>query len=1473
MGFKALPLVVLAAMMAIIAAPRGIEAHEIPTTSNTDHREANTRAAGRPIVNDPVVAAVPKYFPPYYDTNRQGAPTGFAIEIMEAIAQRAGLKIEYKVYDTWPEVQDAVKTGQAQIIPNMGITPDREDFLNFTAAFEQFHISFFVPWDRYDFFANGVAEGSRIATALSNAASKILTEQGGYDVRLFDDTTAAVNALLTSKVDALALPEPVVFEHMQLHNMPGALIPVGEPLAVVTRALAVAKGQDKIFERLKSATEVFLDSKEYEDIYRTWHGGKVDPWTVRDLVVISIGLIIVAIITIWLWYFVRSRFIPKGSMEDVLRSTTTDQLLRRRIMLMSAVMVGGLVTATLSTLYLHYRATMGQVTQSLHETIASQVSMIESFAQLPLSPGVDVKSTDMRNAVISRLSLAKSRHAGLSEITIGEKSGDEIHFILRQRDWDRFSPMYVPLASDIAVPMRLALSGQRGTVVGLDYRNERVLAAYEYIDTLGLGVVLKIDIADLQAPHIKMAIYGSFLSFAIAMLIMFIYMRVTLPVIREIQLKEAQYDGFRDNAQAIMFLTDLDGKATEVNKAYCDIFGETREQVMQSLHERSLSADEVERFQQQNRTIVETGTALDIEESLTINGVERAFLTKKFPLETPNGEIYAIGGISIDVTDFRNAERALIASEERFRSTFEQAAVGLAHIGLDGRWLRVNKVLCDITGYSRDELLHLTFQDITHPDDLPLNLSYLDQLRNGDIATYRMDKRYIRKNGAETWVHVTGTLVRGGYDDPDYFIGVIEDINERIADRNEIARQRDRVRTYLDLAGTMVVALNTDGNIILINKYACHLLGYEEEQLMGKNWFDIAIAPDDRAEIRGVADKILHGDLDEVGYFENEIITHSGERRLVAWNNTYLHEPDGSILTMLSSGIDITNQRQSLLNMERSNRALHTISHCNEVLVHATSEDQLLQNICRVIVEEGGYQTAWTAFVRFDDGKHLVPRAAYGLHKDVIEEVIEDVDALDLSATSSPMHFSSTQGNPHLPNWHKLRARLGISSMYLWPLKDAGVTFGFLFLTHKEARDLHETERNLLDELANDLAYGLISLRMKRERIYTMEKLAESEERSLAIVETAHDAIIAINDSGHITQFNPAAQNMFGYTFNEALGADVSIIIPERFKAQHVQSIQNYAKTRKGHIFGKTLNLYGRRSNGQEFPIELTLSPMPKSTTDLCTAIIRDASDREEAERQRRQAQNMESLGNLAGGMAHDINNMLLPILNLTAMVKRTLTVDSSEEKKLGMVLQAAERVSGLVQRVLEFSRQDDPEYKDHDIHDIVNNALPLIKSTTPSSIELNISMSKFNGRIHADEKQINAALINLVSNASDAIGGHNGHISIELKRSKPDMGLLIRNTQLRAVPYAKLSVIDDGCGMAPEILNRAFDPFFTTKEPGKGTGLGMSMIHGIVTKHGGAIDVHSTEGKGTRVDLYLPLKQGPITKKAKSKSTSGQSS
>ncbi|CUW41088.1 Putative response regulator receiver modulated diguanylate cyclase [Magnetospirillum sp. XM-1] len=253
--------------------------------------------------------------------------------------------------------------------------------------------------------------------------------------------------------------------------------------------------------------------------------------------------------------------------------------------------------------------------------------------------------------------------------------------------------------------------------------------------------------------------------------------------------------------------------------------------------------------------------------------------------------------------------------------------------------------------------------------------------------------------------------------------------------------------------------------------------------------------------------------------------------------------------------------------------------------------------------------------------------------------------------------------------------------------------------------------------------------------------------------------------------------------------------------------------------------------------------------------VRRRMDDIRELERQLYRSQKMEALGTLASGIAHDLNNMLQPIVGLSEMALKEADAQDRNSKRLRHVYDAACRARDLVLRIKLFSRDAEPVKQRIGLAALCNEAEPLIRSLVPASIDLDLKLHQGADHIVADASQIITALLNLASNAIDAVQGIKGRIRVTVERV--DIGEPLDHTLSDPPapgPHACLAVSDNGCGIPAELIEKVFDPFFTTKPPGAGTGLGLSMVHGIVSQHGGAIGITSAMGAGTTISLYLPL-------------------
>lgn len=240
-------------------------------------------------------------------------------------------------------------------------------------------------------------------------------------------------------------------------------------------------------------------------------------------------------------------------------------------------------------------------------------------------------------------------------------------------------------------------------------------------------------------------------------------------------------------------------------------------------------------------------------------------------------------------------------------------------------------------------------------------------------------------------------------------------------------------------------------------------------------------------------------------------------------------------------------------------------------------------------------------------------------------------------------------------------------------------------------------------------------------------------------------------------------------------------------------------------------------------------------------------------EKRRRQTLRTEALGRLVGGVAHELNNLLLPILSLTQMTMKQLPEGGRERLKLEKVVEASERARDLISRMMMFgSQKEDTKLEEVDAFDVIQEAVDLLKSMVLSNVEVRSRLEKSAGQVMADADEIKTAIINLGINSTDAIK-KTGTIKVELSRVQVDEKLASSVSNLKPGSHVRISMSDTGSGMDEETLQRVFDPFFTTKEVGEGTGLGLSMVQGIVARHNGAINIMSEVGRGTTVEIFLP--------------------
>jgi len=367
--------------------------------------------------------------------------------------------------------------------------------------------------------------------------------------------------------------------------------------------------------------------------------------------------------------------------------------------------------------------------------------------------------------------------------------------------------------------------------------------------------------------------------------------------------------------------------------------------------------------------------------------------------------------------------------------------------------------------------------------------------------------------------------------------------------------------------------------------------------------------------------------------------------------------------------------------------------------------------------------------------------------------------------------------------------------------------------------------------------------------------LEESELLKSAIVESSLDGIITIDKNGIVVSFNRAAEHLFGYTSDEVIGENVAMLMPAPYRESHDGYIANYLRTNKPKIIGKGREVQAMRKDGSTFPFFLSVSREVR-VGERCffIGLIRDLTHEKQVEAQLRQAQKMESMGTLAGGIAHDFNNILGGVIAYAELMLEDAEKGSYLEDDLIEMLNGCNRARDLVQQILTFSRQDKPKREPLYLNPIIKESLKLMRASIPSTIEIRRNIDNNLPPVVADVTQIHQVMMNLCANAHYAMREEGGILEVRLEETEIEGGPEHVSLGLPSGRYVVLTVSDTGIGMDEETRTRIFEPFFTTKSVGEGTGMGLSVVHGIVKNHGGEISVESTRGEGTSFHVYFPV-------------------
>ncbi|EEF61118.1 hybrid sensor histidine kinase/response regulator [Pedosphaera parvula] len=586
--------------------------------------------------------------------------------------------------------------------------------------------------------------------------------------------------------------------------------------------------------------------------------------------------------------------------------------------------------------------------------------------------------------------------------------------------------------------------------------------------------------------------------------------------------------------------------------------------------------------------------------------------------------------------------------------------------------------------------------------------------------------------------------------------------------------------------------------------------------------------------------------------FEVPKMTAKGRRIWVRSMGEAVRDAEGKIIRLQGAFQDITERKQAELDLCKSNRALRMLSACSEALTRISDEKQLLAEVCRLAVEIGGYRMAWVGYAQDDESRSIIPITHAGEEQGYLSGIKTSWSEDNITGrgpagqtirSRQAVVYEDITSHSDFLHWRENAQACGFRGVIFLPLRDEHRAFGLLGLYAGQVTQPGRDELKLLQELADDLAFGINSLRARAEHRIAEQKMAQQA----ALLDKARDAIFVRDLANLVLFWNKGAERVYGWNAVEVLGRSTSEFLStdQRTFLPAVQALlqkgewagELQKKTKAGHVITVDCRWTLVRDERQE----------PNSV--LC--IETDITERKQLEANFLRAQRMESIGTLAGGIAHDLNNVFAPILMSVALLR--MNMPDEESKDLLHTLQtSAQRGAELVKQVLSFARGVEGERIEVNPVHLMREILNVVRDTFPKSIVFNFLDKQDLWNVTGDPTQLHQVFLNLCVNARDAMP-NGGDLTLKLENVVLDATYATTNPDSRPGAYVVVQVADTGAGIPPEIRDKIFEPFFTTKEFGKGTGLGLSTTLAIVKSHGGFIKVCSEVGQGTNFEVYLP--------------------
>ncbi|MGA8143489.1 MAG: PAS domain S-box protein [Candidatus Acidiferrales bacterium] len=759
----------------------------------------------------------------------------------------------------------------------------------------------------------------------------------------------------------------------------------------------------------------------------------------------------------------------------------------------------------------------------------------------------------------------------------------------------------------------------------------------------------------------------------------------------------------------------------------------------------------------------------------------------------------------------------------------ENNPLGIVVLDLNHRIQMCNPAFEALFGYDQAEILGADLDSLLSPGDSAAEAADLSQRASGGAVVRDKAKR-MRSDGSLVDVQILGVpiVVEGKLIGS---FGMYEDItNRRLAEKAQLEAE-ERFRSLFENATEGIFQTTTDGRYLSVNPALARMCGFASPAEMIMNVQDLGkevyADPAAREEFKRLIEK--HGAVKD---FEYEVRRKDGARIWISENAHVVRGPEGETLSYEGTIEDITAQKRAELERQVTFEIIHAVNVTDNLddllrLIHIALKKVLYAENCFVALYEPA--TSMFHFPFFVDQFDVAPppqRVGRSCTAHVYrsgQAMLIPQKTFDLLAEQGEVELVGTPS----PSW------LGV------PLRTPAATIGVLVVQHYE----DESAYTARDQEFLASVGGQIALAIERKR--SEEKVRESEARLRVLVEQLPAVLWTVDKDLRFTSALGAGLARLKLKPNQLVG--MSLL--EYFETAD-QTFLPIAAHRRA-VAGEPMTFHVEWKSGS---YACHVEPLRDSDGQVSGAICMslDITDRKQLEEQLRQAQKMEAVGRLAGGIAHDFNNLLMVIQGYGDLLVERLPSGDPLHRNAEQIQMAAQRASSLTRQLLAFSRKQMLAPKILNVQSVVADMEKILRRLIGEDIQLETSSAPGLGLVKADRSQIEQVILNLAVNARDAMP-QGGRLTIETANVELDASYSHPPAVLSPGRYVMLAVTDNGCGMDAETQAHVFEPFFTTKEKGKGTGLGLATVYGVVKQSGGYVWVYSEPGRGTSFKIYLP--------------------